>query len=129
MQEVWTRIHGAALVVALALLVTGLAGKALAGWAVSGTAQRTASLGADRYLAETRSAVSGKMRRYRDTVLAVAASLSAQQDLRAADFEMVTMPLRQGRLAGASGVASSSRPESGRSGQCSDTGAGRACRR
>jgi signal transduction histidine kinase/CHASE1-domain containing sensor protein len=99
------RSRSAAVVAAAAVLTLGLLGTGAAAREVSAAGQRAQGVGADRYADQASAAVEAEMRRYQDTVEAVAASLSAQNDLRAADFDAVTRPLADARLAGASGVA------------------------
>jgi diguanylate cyclase (GGDEF)-like protein/PAS domain S-box-containing protein len=96
--------RSAATVTVVLVLAVGLALTAVATRAVHASEGRAQAAGADRDADRATAAVSGEMRRYQDTVAAVAASLSAHQDLTAADFDTVTAPLARDGLAGASGV-------------------------
>jgi signal transduction histidine kinase/CHASE1-domain containing sensor protein len=95
---------GAAVLASLVVLLIGLSGTGLAARWVADAGRRSRSVAADRYASEARTAVQSEMNRYLDTVAAVAASLSAQEDLRASDFETVTRPLLGARLVGAAGL-------------------------
>jgi diguanylate cyclase (GGDEF)-like protein/PAS domain S-box-containing protein len=96
--------RSAATVTVVLVLAVGLGLTAVATRAVHAAERRAQAAGADRDADRATTAVAGEMRRYRDTVAAVAASLSAHQDLTAAAFDTVTEPLESAGLAGASGV-------------------------
>jgi len=88
-----------------AVLVVGV----LASLSAAGVAARhereEAAESLERRTAVAQRAVAAEVRRYESTVAQLAASISAQQDLTATDFAMITAPLASYGYAGAVGAA------------------------
>ncbi|NDI49932.1 PAS domain S-box protein [Goekera deserti] len=101
----WHRLDRQAVVVAVLLLVCGTLASFLGAVFTTRLGDRQAQEVLDRRAAVAAWALEGEVARYRDAVGALAASVGAQQDFDAADFDALTAPLSGNRLTGASSVA------------------------
>ena len=90
---------------AVAVLVLGLSASLGAAYAAARLEARAAGENLDRRTAAARGALTAEIRRYESTVAQLAASLGAQEDLTADDFDMITEPLAGFGYAGAAAAA------------------------
>lgn len=86
------------------MVVLGVLASCLAGGYADRLGQRESQALLERRVERAGDALHQEVLRYQDTVSLLASSLGAQQDFTVTDFDAVSAPLRQARLAGASGA-------------------------